>query len=220
MEWLAKATDLLDKVDQLAAERLADEEDAEVADEDVLALLDAAEREEEPAAHAPAGDAAAAAATEAAAPARTAYRTRSTVTVREDPRRRCRGPLPGRVGTASSGGQAQAELRAVRSAGRAPTCTFAARRNGKRQSGTPTACCNLSTSRCPFERRSSCPSRRAAASAATAPRSWIPATARPRIPARPLLPGRGMTSGRQLSSGRTISSAVWTRRTMQLSATR
>jgi len=67
MEWLAKATDLLDKVDQLAAERLADEEDAEVADEDVLALLDAAEREEEPAAHAPAGDAAAAAATEAAA---------------------------------------------------------------------------------------------------------------------------------------------------------
>jgi len=63
MEWLAKATDLLDKVDQLAAERLADEEDAEVADEDVLALLDAAEREEGPAAHAPAGDAAAAAAT-------------------------------------------------------------------------------------------------------------------------------------------------------------
>ncbi len=63
MEWLAKASDLLDKVDQLAAERLADEEDVEVADDDVLALLDAAEREDEPEAqHAPAVNAAAAAA--------------------------------------------------------------------------------------------------------------------------------------------------------------
>jgi hypothetical protein len=61
MEWLAKATDLLDKVDQLAAERLGDEEDAEVADDDVLALLDATEGDEEDEGHAPAGNAAAAA---------------------------------------------------------------------------------------------------------------------------------------------------------------
>lgn len=62
MEWLAKATDLLDKVDQLAAERLGDEENADIADDDVLALLDAAEGDEEDEGHAPAGDAASAAA--------------------------------------------------------------------------------------------------------------------------------------------------------------
>jgi hypothetical protein len=62
MEWLAKATDLLDKVDQLAAERLGDDEDAEVADDDVIALLDAAEGDEEDEGHAPAGNAASAAA--------------------------------------------------------------------------------------------------------------------------------------------------------------
>jgi hypothetical protein len=62
MEWLAKASDLLDKVDQLAAERLGDDEDAEVADDDVIALLDAAEGDEEDEGHAPAGNAASAAA--------------------------------------------------------------------------------------------------------------------------------------------------------------
>jgi len=47
MEWLSKAGELLDKVDQLAAEQLADEHDTAVDEQDVLALLEDTERDDD-----------------------------------------------------------------------------------------------------------------------------------------------------------------------------